>query len=194
MTGEQLEQFVYEKFEECLINTKKGTPIEPGFWSDKNGQMIFVPFGPIGEMLNSGDGKDRLFALLRVFLEDKNAQACVVFTESWMFQPNETAKTLEGGWENHIDKGFKKLVDGGYGNVYEVLWMIGQTPTHVCMMSRKFETMIVNGERQLVFHGPVDKVLTDNSDFKGRVKMFGEISEEEVQHYYNEYRKPKAAS
>lgn len=184
MTPEELEANTTTIFEAHLQKIKKGESLQAGFWTVTDDKPTFNRLGVTAEWLNSGDGKDRLFAIMRIFIEGNGMDNCFIVTEAWEFVPNETAATIPGGWESMVDRGYKKLVKGGYGKVYQVVWVVGQTPDHVVMMSRRFEDMVMNGERKLIFHGEVRKQPCLQIHYQGRSKMFGPFTEPEVEHYY----------
>jgi hypothetical protein len=185
MTTEELEITSVALFEECLQKVKRGEPVEAGFWLHRDGKLLFQKLGIVSEMMNSGAGKDRLFALMRIFIEGNESSNCFISTEAWEFVANEKADTVPGGWQSMVDKGFKKLVDGGYGKVYQSIWLTGQTEETVVLCSRRFEDMTMNGKRKIIFHGEMQKSVIPQAKFSGRAKMFGAFTEPEVEHFYN---------
>jgi hypothetical protein len=192
MNKETLELTAVSLFDECVTKVKRQEQVAAGFWLhnelNRGEAPRFFAYGSaISPLLNSGQGKDMLFAITRHWIESCRAEAVYIHTEAWSFQGNEKCDQLEGGWMKHIDTGFKWLVENGYGVVHQVLFIVAQTPEWTTVVSRKFEEMTVNGKRMLVFAGPMESHTQETEKYKGRTKMFGTISEPEVQEYYDRF-------
>lgn len=186
MTRDTLEATTAALFEEVLYQCKQQKPVQAGFWAQHDdGDPKFFQLGSLTPLLNSGSGKDFLFAVMRHWIEALRADAVYIYTESWQFTPNAKAATLEGGWEKHIDTGFKWLVENDYGVVVQCIFIIGMTKDWACLATRKFEDVVMNGERKLVFHGDRTLNTMPIEQYGGRTKMFGKITEPEVEEIYN---------
>jgi len=187
MTPAELKEQANQIFEMSLEEMKKNGEIPPGFWiiTPTDG-LQFNPYGSTANMLNSGAGKEILFAITRIFVEKSGATAFFLVTETWQFEGNEKSKELtEEDWQTKVDRGFRRLEAEGYGKTYQSLMVEAMTPEWHYMTTRKFEDIILNGKRKIIFHGepgvsegPLDK-------FRGRVKMFGPFTEPCVEKAYN---------
>lgn len=190
MERETLESTAVTLFEECVSSIKKQEPVKPGFWiahDNIDSPPKFFAYGDkIIQLMNSGQGKAALFALTRHWIEMCRSDAAFIHTEAWSFKGNEKADTLDGGWEKYVDTGFKWLVNNGYGTVCQIIFLIGQTPEWTTIIERKFEDMIVNGNRMIVFAEPMNVHTQETSKYRGRTKMFGPITEPEVQAIYDQ--------
>lgn len=187
MTLEELVQTTTALFEAHIDRCKRGEELKPGFWMVVNEELKYHQFGALAPFLNSGEGKDFLFAVVRHWIERYQATAVFFVTESYMFVPNEkglaepdVVKTMT------YQDGLKATAAAGYGTVYQALWVNGMTAEWYTAILRKFETMVVNGTRRLVFHGELEKEQYPLTSFAGRMKMYGPITEAEVQHRYDE--------
>src|SRR5262249_37824589 len=108
----------------------------------------------------------------------------------WRFKGNEKSKEID--IKPLIDRGFKRLKREGYGDVTQSLMVMGMTPEHVCILTRDYEDININGQPRLVFRRDQNTYEGAQETFTGRAKMFGPISEDDVQHYYEWMQKETA--
>lgn len=153
-------------------------------------EMQFQKFGVVNQLLNSGEGKDFLFAVTRTYVERNQASAAFIVTEAWEFVAGEKAKELsDEQFRAKQDFGFKQLTREGYGKVAQSIIVLATSPEHFCMYTRKFEEIVMNGQRKLVFFGEPKVHSGALEKFSGRAKMFGPITEREVQARYDQIMK-----
>lgn len=189
VTQQDLTAYSQWVFEQSFAECKKG-PLEPGFWMRIGEEMKFHKFGSMGHLLNSGEGKAFLFAATRTYVEKNQASAAFIVTEAWEFVAGEKAKELsQEQFRAKQDFGFKQLTREGYGKVAQSIIVLATSPEHFCIYTRRFEEIIMNGQRKLVFFGEPNVNSGPLDKFSGRAKMFGPITEHEVRTNYEQIMK-----
>ena len=193
VSREDLVEYTEEILKHTLERCRKGKPLKDGFYTINADEesMDFQAFRSMGPMLNSGDGKDKLFAVCRIWIEKVKASAAIFVTEAWDFQGNDKSKTLsEEEFKAKVDAGFKRLVKEGYGKVYQSIIVQAMSPHFSVTATRLFEDVMINGKRKLVFFGEKRIASGPIENFKGRLKMYGPFTEPEVEHYYKLFKQP----
>jgi hypothetical protein len=132
----------------------------------------------IADWMNSGQMKERLFALIRHLMEDAGYDCFVFACDTWSFEANKLFMALpeERAEELLATKSIPELAALGYGRSAEAIVVTAQTPELTCMSKTLYRRDPVNPDKV----SRVEKTETaqgDESDIGGRTKMFGEITD-----------------
>jgi len=131
-------------------------------------------------MMNSGDGKVLLFSGFR---EMRDVAVWVFGSEVWLAKRTpEGAKHSPKEHDAHMDSGFKTLQKMGWATVTEALVIVAQNVEEVVQVTQPFIRKPGSGDIQLC--GPPEVQAMAQADFGGRIKMFGDVTEADVQGAY----------
>lgn len=129
-------------------------------------------------VMNSGWAKDRFFGLIRDMAQAHNATAVAISTEAWVGKGTAAAKDVDpaeirrlGG----LGDGFDALVALGLVERMEAIMVTAQDADECLMLTQTFRRRKDGTPYDLA--EPEEKRMPQ-SHFEGRVKMFGEITEE----------------
>lgn len=132
---------------------------------------------PLNELMNSGEGKDLFFGVLRKIREKTGATAVLIATDAWMGWPTEKQMEIlkeEGGPEK-----LKAMVKGKSLSEAEAMGLVERKEALAITVQTETEVLIVNqfyerDERaRRIFWGQRDEMTSSQDNFDGRQKMYG---------------------
>ena len=143
--------------------------VTPGEWTR-------FPFP--GILLDSGDAKRVLFAIIRDIVQDSGADGVLFGTDMWGAQATEAGvKAGADAWNRHVDTGFAKLVKMGWAIQVQLLNVTVQSKTDVLMMQHAYQR---KGSGLVQWIGEAHSSVIPQDGFGGRQKMFGDLREENL--------------
>jgi hypothetical protein len=161
--------------------TRKGnaTPVILVRYPD--GKIERLPFPEkAGALMNFGEAKDVIFGAVRKLVRHAGLTAVAFGAESWFGQTTEAGKAVPEKEFNAAtrERGFQTAVDKGWVTREQCFTVILQTETDMRTVTQVFErddtahAVYYIGDRQIM--------TTPQSHFKGRQKMYGDLSEENL--------------
>ena len=177
MTGD-LKTMAEQTLSEARRQLEQTGTLEPYFLlrSPAGGRIARVPVPP--DAMNNGDMKDRLFALVRAVVERTQTSAVIFVSDGWAGR--STAKAAAIGKDNFLrevgrGRGFEEAIKQGLVERSEAILLSVQTPEEILMVQQLYDRL---GER-IVFTERID-MATPQCDFTGRMKMYGDLREENL--------------
>jgi len=163
------------------VRRSKGLNIDPVFllrYPDGHTRELTFPENT-GDIMNSGDAKDILFAWVRKGVQASGVTAVVLVSDAWASRSTEkAAKLTQKEFDALLDKhGTEELAKMGYLERHEVLVACAQDNDRVLVLEqfygRRFDPdRILWGERR--------EQAGPQKTFRGRHKMFGDLREENL--------------
>lgn len=148
--------------------------ISPDFYFGKGeGSLLYrLVLNKLGFLMNSGRVQELLFALTRRLIEDAGYDCFIFASEMWMFKGNERyIKLTDKQRQELTDRAFEKAVRLGYGEVFEVLGITGQTPD----ISHQVQIPFRRNNKKVVQLGDPESYPMTMAG--GRSKMWGDWNE-----------------
>jgi hypothetical protein len=168
--------------------------LNPDFYFSKSTDptLYQLRFDNLASWMNSGTMKQYLFSMIRIGVENAGYDFVMSATDMWAFEANIHARTLtEAQRRRFTDRGFRTLVELGFGKVGEAYSVIGQTPEHYVQLTVPYKRDLLNPEKVFkIVEAETERIgPTSMNNFKGRLKMFGDWGEPGMREMYEKVKK-----
>jgi hypothetical protein len=121
------------------------------------------------QLMDDGMSKEILFDFLRAVTRANNIQVWIIGSDMYFArQTEEGAKQPLEVYQSKTDHGFKELQRLGWAVVEELFQIVAQTPEQVLMLQQFYVR-----EPRLEWIGPPQEIILPQSQFGGRLKMYG---------------------
>jgi len=126
----------------------------------------------VREGMNSGEAKDKIFALMRMYVEAVGALGSLFAGEMFLGKTTPAARGLSREELNRlcVEPRFEEGVRRGLIKRTEAIHVVIQTPEFMIHFIQEFER---DYKLRVVTFGPVDEHEMPQDQFQGREKMFG---------------------
>jgi hypothetical protein len=144
-----------------------------------SGSLLYnVRLTVLADWMNSGEMKERLFALIRVLIEEVGYDCFIFASDTWSFEGNKAFRQLPDARAQELlaKSSIPELVELGYGTSVEAIIVMGQTAKLACVSKTTYYRDPVNPDKI----ARVGKTQTGEGDietFAGRAKMFGTMKD-----------------
>jgi hypothetical protein len=148
---------------------------------DKHGDVFPLPLpGEMGNIMNSGAGKDFLFGAIRSMVKKRALTGVVIVTEAWFGRSTPKGAAMSQEEFTRIsakETGFAAALREGLITRCEIIMISVQTPQGCLMVRQEFER---DDDARRVTFGAIERMPMGVDEFRGRQKMFGALREEYI--------------
>jgi hypothetical protein len=132
-----------------------------------------------GRLMNSGSAKDRLFDGMRMMVAGRRLSAVVFISEGWVGKQTAKGAALPEKvfLERARERGFETAVKDGLVVRGEAILVTAQTADGTFHVQQEF---IADRKRRTVVFGDRRDVELKPDEFRGRMKMYGDLSPENL--------------
>ena len=175
ITADQLREKAMQAMRDAKQEIKRTGNLRPlfrAYFADGKSTDMKVPES-CGHLMNIGEAKEILFDWLRQFTSKLHVEAWIFVVDQYRAQATEEGMKHTDEWPKYQDTGFETLQKMGWVMTEEILNIVAQTATDVLMVHQVYVR-----EPKLEWIGPPQIVPMAQSQFSGRMKMYGATTED----------------
>ncbi len=178
MTKEALEAEANRMITGAKYHLESRDQIQPMFRvHDSQGWRDFTMPPGTEVLLNSGDAKKLIFNFFRDYVRITGADGVIFLTDAWaaVTTPEGMKHVDTPEWQALQDSGFVSLIQRGWVTRQEVIAVTAQMETEVLVVQQAYQRQ--GRAIQLL---QAKRYWVPQSDFGGRQKVFGDLSEQNL--------------
>mgnify|MGYP001268895045 CR=1 FL=1 len=125
------------------------------------------------EIMNSGRGKDLLFGLVRIWVQERKPKAFAICTDAWRGRMTAKAKGLS--LDEATKGGFYAAEERGMISKVECINVTAQTPARAMIAFQTYTRL-----NRMILYEEFAVMEADIDSLGGRLKMYGDLREENL--------------